>query len=261
MRHCRRTGGSDLFAELMRALRFRDQEHGVVSGRQRAEHHPVGDRCVMLAAGAEEITILPVDLGPYGDLCAALGGGGLKVSRVATGEIIAVPERKTGLGVFLRAVQNITRDVERHFIFDNGKLHSADIGRRGDAQLLADVAASAWYAGFVDTAYSYGIVNGRSATSFDPSGNITRQEAATMVARAAKHCGMDTDYSTVAAWDVLSQFGDYTKVADWAKAPLAFCYDRGILDDSVLNIWPTQQIKRCEIAQMLYNMLEKANLL
>ena len=127
--------------------------------------------------------------------------------------------------------------------------------------VFADVAAGAWYAGFVGTAYSYGIVNGRSATSFDPSGTITRQEAATMVARAAKLCGMDTDYSTVAARDVLSQFGDYTKVADWAKAPLAFCYDRGILDDSVLNIWPTQQIKRCEIAQMLYNMLSKANLL
>ena len=127
--------------------------------------------------------------------------------------------------------------------------------------VFADVAASAWYAGFVGTAYSYGIVNGRSATSFDPSGTITRQEAATMVARAAKLCGMDTDYTTIEARDILSQFGDYTKVADWAKAPLAFCYDRGILDDSVLNIWPTQQIKRCEIAQMVYNMLSKANLL
>ncbi len=82
-----------------------------------------------------------------------------------------------------------------------------------------------------------------------------------MVARAAKLCGLDTDYTTSAARDVLSQFGDYTKCASWAMASLAFCYDNGILDDSVLNIWPEQQIKRCEIAQMLYNMLEKANLL
>ena len=82
-----------------------------------------------------------------------------------------------------------------------------------------------------------------------------------MVARAAKLCGMSTDYSAAAARDVLAQFGDYTKAAEWARASLAFCYDTGILDDSALNINPTQSIKRCEIAQMLYNMLQKANLL
>ena len=82
-----------------------------------------------------------------------------------------------------------------------------------------------------------------------------------MVARAAKLCGMNTDYSAAAARDVLAQFGDYTKTADWARAPLAFCYDQGILDVSALSIQPSVAIKRCEIAQMLYNMLEKANLL
>jgi hypothetical protein len=127
--------------------------------------------------------------------------------------------------------------------------------------VFSDVAANAWYAPYVGTAYTYGIVNGRSTTSFDPTGTITRQEAATMVARAAKLCGMDTDYTTAAARDILSQFGDYTKCADWARSSLAFCYDNGILDASALNIQPTVAIKRCEIAQMLYNMLEKANLL
>ena len=82
-----------------------------------------------------------------------------------------------------------------------------------------------------------------------------------MVARAARLCGMDTDYAAAAARDVLAQFGDYTKCADWARSSLAFCYDQGILDASALNIQPAAAIKRCEIAQMLYNMLEKANLL
>ncbi len=126
---------------------------------------------------------------------------------------------------------------------------------------FTDVKASDWFAGFVGTANTYGIINGRGNGIFDPYGTINRQEAATMVARAAKLCGMDTDYTTAAARDILAQFGDYTKVADWARAPLAFCYDQGILDSSALNIQPTVAIKRCEIAQMLYNMLEKANLL
>ena len=82
-----------------------------------------------------------------------------------------------------------------------------------------------------------------------------------MVARAAKLCGMETDYSGAAVRDALAQFGDYTKTNDWARASLAFCYDQGILDSSVMNIEPTQKIKRCEIAQMLYNMLQKAKLL
>jgi hypothetical protein len=126
---------------------------------------------------------------------------------------------------------------------------------------FTDVKAGDWFAPYVGTASTYGIVNGRGNGIFDHGGTITRQEAATMVARAAKLAGMDTDYTTAAARDVLSQFGDYTKCASWAMASLAFCYDNGILDDSVLNIWPEQQIKRCEIAQMLYNMLSKANLL
>ena len=82
-----------------------------------------------------------------------------------------------------------------------------------------------------------------------------------MVARAAKLCGMDTEYNTAAVRDILAQFGDYVKTAEWARAPLAFCYDSGILDDSVLNIEPTVPIKRCEIAQMLFNLLGEANLL
>lgn len=126
---------------------------------------------------------------------------------------------------------------------------------------FTDVKAADWFASYVGTANTYGIVNGMGDGTFNPGGTITRQEAATMVARAAKLCGMDTEYSTVAARDVLAQFGDYTKCADWARVPLAFCYDQGILDSSALNIQPAVAIKRCEIAQMLYNMLEKANLL
>ena len=82
-----------------------------------------------------------------------------------------------------------------------------------------------------------------------------------MVARAAKLCGMDTDYGTAQIRDVLAQFGDYIKTADWARSSLAFCYDNGILDDSVLNIEPLTAIKRCEIAQMIFNLLDKARLL
>ena len=126
---------------------------------------------------------------------------------------------------------------------------------------FADVPATEWYAPFVGTAYSYGIVSGRSAKEFDPNGTITRQEAASMVARAAKLCGMDTDMENYEILNMLAQFGDYTTISDWARKSMAFCYSENILNQSDLNVQPIKAILRCEIAQMLYNMLGSANLL
>ena len=82
-----------------------------------------------------------------------------------------------------------------------------------------------------------------------------------MVARAAKMCGMHTEYTTAAARDVLAQFSDYVKCSSFAVPALAFCYDQGILDDGALTIQPRKAVLRCEVAQMLYNLLVQANLL
>lgn len=130
-----------------------------------------------------------------------------------------------------------------------------------DTKAFTDVPSSKWYAGYIGTANSSGIVNGVGSGKFNPDGTITRQEAAAMVARAAKLCGLDTEMDAGATKDVLAQFGDYRSVASWAKESLAFCYYTNILDQSALKIEPTKAILRCEIAQMLYNMLTAAELI
>ena len=127
--------------------------------------------------------------------------------------------------------------------------------------VFADVTDNEWYAGFVGTAYTYGIVTGTSSTTFDPNGTITRQEAAVMTARAAKLCGMKTDLDDATIRDMLAQFGDYVTVADWAKQSMAFCYYNDILSQEEFDIQPSVAIKRCEIAEMLFQMLGKAKLL
>ena len=124
-----------------------------------------------------------------------------------------------------------------------------------------DVPGDTWYFGAVQTAYHYGIVNGTSAVTFNPNGTITRQEAAVMITRAAGLAGMNTDKTEVEIRDTLAAFGDYRTVVSWAQEALAFCYAEGILDDSEFDIQPGIAIRRCEIAQMLYMMLVKANLL
>ena len=130
-----------------------------------------------------------------------------------------------------------------------------------DTKAFTDVPSSKWYAGYIGAANSSGIVNGVGGGKFNPDGTITRQEAAAMVARAAKLCGLDTSMDAGATKDVLAQFGDYRSVASWAKESLAFCYYTNILDQSALKIEPTKAILRCEIAQMLYNMLVAAELI
>ena len=127
--------------------------------------------------------------------------------------------------------------------------------------IFKDVKSSDWYYTYVSTAYSYGIIKGVSENEFNPNGTITREEAAVMVTRAAKLCGMDTEMDTLAVRDSLAQFFDYVKAADWSRSSLAFCYNEKILDDSVMDIKPKEAVTRAEIASMLYNMLLSANLL
>ena len=82
-----------------------------------------------------------------------------------------------------------------------------------------------------------------------------------MVARGAGLCGMDTQMDAFSARDVLAGFIDYVEAADWAYSALAFCYQEGILPDDAIEILPQQPVTRAEIAQMLYNLLNRADLL
>ena len=126
---------------------------------------------------------------------------------------------------------------------------------------FTDVPASSWYAPYVGTASSFGLINGVGGGRFNPDGTITRQEAAVMVSRAAELCGMDTEMDTAAVRNMLAQFPDYMTSAEWARAQLAFCYREGILSQTELNIRPQDAVTRAEVAQMLFNLLSGAELL
>ncbi|MDR2903838.1 MAG: hypothetical protein LBU77_04970, partial [Clostridiales bacterium] len=89
---------------------------------------------------------------------------------------------------------------------------------------------------------------------------ITKQEAAVMLARAARLCGMDTTLSAQQARDTLSQFNDYRTAAAWAQNSLAFCYREGILDETDAEIRPLSAARRCNVAAMVYRMMTAAAL-
>ena len=71
-----------------------------------------------------------------------------------------------------------------------------------------------------------------------------------MLARTAKMLGIDAEIS-----ENCELSGE---ISDWAAEPYIFCKNIGILAE---EIPPKKVLKRDEIAQMIYNMLEKAELL
>ncbi len=125
---------------------------------------------------------------------------------------------------------------------------------------FTDVDNAAWYAPYIDTAARYGIIRGVGDGRFDPTGTITRQQAAVMTARAAVLCGMDTTLDNSVVERVLAELDDGGDVGSWARPSMAFCRQVGLLTPAGQRIEPQRAIRRGEAAQMLYELLRRANL-
>lgn len=129
-----------------------------------------------------------------------------------------------------------------------------------ETAVFEDVEEGSWYAGYVDTAYEYGIVSGMSDSEFNPMGTITTEQAFVMITGAASLCGLENALDETAAKGILSEFSDGGSVSEWAVESVAFCFESGIADNDTDKITPTEPIKRCEIAYMLFNLLKGAEL-
>ena len=124
-----------------------------------------------------------------------------------------------------------------------------------------DVPIGSWFYDFARAAFGYGIIFGRSPDEFDPGGLITRQEAALMVMRAASLCGLEAELDDTAIRNILAPFVDYKGAAPWASDALAFCCYYNIIDDSTIELKPTENMLRGGSAEMVFRMLEKAKLI
>ena len=134
-----------------------------------------------------------------------------------------------------------------------------DTGDKGKE--FIDVPPGSWFYDFARIAYRYGIIEGRSENIFDPSGLVTRQEAAVMASRAAALCGLKESFDETAIRNVLSQFIDYRSAAAWASEALALCYYFKVFDDFDLEIHPAAPVSRAEAAEIAFRILGTARLL
>ena len=127
--------------------------------------------------------------------------------------------------------------------------------------VFSDVKKNDWFYGYVYSAFNYGIIKGVSENKFSPGGTITREETAVMIMRSAALCGMNTELSKNEVRNILCVFPDYVKASEWSQNALAFCFKEGIMSDEVSLITPKESVTRKEIAELIYNLLDKAKLL
>ncbi len=125
---------------------------------------------------------------------------------------------------------NYTTDITRSDFCDliikmiekkSGKAIADVIAGYADAK--SDVCFPDTDSANVIAAAKLGIVNGRSSGAFDPTANITRQEAAKMLALAAKVLGADITASEVA-------FADADDIYAWAKEFIYYVNTIGVMN-------------------------------
>ncbi len=117
---------------------------------------------------------------------------------------------------------------------------------------FTDVADGLWYTNAVTWAAQNGIVNGISETEFSPSGDLTREQLATILYRYAEGMGYD-----VSASADLSGFPDAGDIQDYATEALSWAVAEGLLqgfeDDS---LQPQSTATRAQIATILMRFCE-----
>ena len=116
--------------------------------------------------------------------------------------------------------------------------------------IFEDVPASEWFYSPVLWANQNEIINGTSATTFEPLEAITRQDLALMLYRYAGKPAVTGD---------LDGFTDGDQVGDWAEEAMAWAVDEGIVQgDTPTTLNPTGTATRAEAAAMLQRFLEDA---
>ena len=96
--------------------------------------------------------------------------------------------------------------------------------------VFKDVRAKDWFSSAVIWAKECGVVLGTSDTTFSPDDEITREQLVTMLSRYTDLKGLDAASSSS-----ISGFPDSIKVSDWAKTPVGWAVNKGLIKGNKIN--------------------------
>jgi hypothetical protein len=118
---------------------------------------------------------------------------------------------------------------------------------------FTDVAPSASYADAVAWAYSVGVVNGKSETTFAPDASIKREEIAAMFYRYADKVAK----ADMTASNNLSAFTDSTKLSSWATDSMKWAVGAKLINGvTTSTIVPQGTATRAQTAAMVMRLAD-----
>lgn len=123
-----------------------------------------------------------------------------------------------------------------------------------------DVKEGEWYSEYISTASYYGLVSGYDDGTFKPDGNITRQEAMAIIARAMDITKLGEELE-IGASGILTTFNDNADVSSWAKDSVSKCVKTGVVtgrDNG--RIAPMDNITRAEAVIVVRRLLINSDL-
>lgn len=144
-------------------------------------------------------------------------------------------------------LDNITREE-----FTKMLVNALNIDGKGKAD-FKDVEKGSWYAEFIDRAFSAEVVGGIGDGLFGTGRNITREDMAVMIYRAAEKAGIafGENYNEVL-------FDDDAEIAEYAKEGVYALKTAGIINGKSNNSFAAKAFAtRAEAAKMIYGIIGK----
>ena len=119
------------------------------------------------------------------------------------------------------------------------------------ANTFSDVKAGSWYFDAVSWAAANNIVGGVGNNKFDPDGNITREQMATILYRYCNGKGIDTSKQAS-----LSGFPDAGKVSSYAQTAMQWAVAEKLVNGSDGKLLPQGNATRAQVATILMRFIE-----
>lgn len=117
-----------------------------------------------------------------------------------------------------------------------------------------DVESDSWYEKAVLWANEKNIVYGVSDTSFDPFGEITREQLVTMLHRYAMYKNINVDYNE----NIINEFDDVDAISEYAQVAVEWALTNSIINGKTeKTINPRDTATRAETVAMLMRYLSK----
>ncbi len=149
---------------------------------------------------------------------------------------------------------NITRGMFVTILARIAGVDTSTAANKKATTKFTDVKSGKYYTAAVAWANANGVVSGKTATTFEPNANISRQELAVMIVNFAKAQNI-----TLKATAKAVTFADASSIAKWAKEEVALCQKAGIIsgynEGGKTYFKPTNTATRAEAAQMIYKFV------